>query len=156
MSAKLEWLKRNWDSVVLAVGAITGLATTIVLIVLLITVLTSFCAKPAHALDWPGGDEAARELARFEAALAQADDWLYVNNDPARRAIACRIGDGSFHIDALVRATGLRREIIIRAAKELQHRRLIAPGGPGLLMPYDDKATRKLREWAEKWCAGDG
>ena len=64
-------------------------------------------------------------------------------------------GSGAFHIDALVRATGLRREIVIRAAKELMHRRLIAPGGPGLLTSYDEEAARKLREWAEKWCAGD-
>ena len=153
MNAALAWLKRNWDDVAFIIGMV--MTAAVAAIAILLVVFISLCAKPAHVVDWPGRDEAARELARFERFFAYADDWLYVNSDPARRAIACRIGNGSFHIDALVRAAGLRREIIIRAANELMHRKLIAPGGPGLLMPYDGAAAETLRRWAERWCAGD-
>ena len=103
MNAKLEWFKRNWFDV--AAGAaflLLALSAITISAAVLITML--FCSRPAHAVEWPGGDEAARELAKFERFFAYADDWLFVNSDPARRAIACRIGSGAFHIDALARA----------------------------------------------------
>lgn len=113
----------------------------------------AFCAAPSPA-HWK--DAAEAELAKCAAVIAYTDDWLFVNADPARRAVACRIGYGNFSLDSLTRATGLGPGRVKRAAQELMHRNLIAPGGPGLLMPYDAEAAKKLREWAERWCAGLG
>ena len=112
----------------------------------------------AHATPyWSDDGDAATTLAKFERYLGEQLDRLYIQSHHDLNALACRIGAGSLRVEDLIRTSGLGRVRTLNAIQKLMDMKLISPGGPGSVAPYDRDSERKLRDWSDdSRCGGEG
>ena len=127
-------------------------------IFLAVVIIVLFVCNSAYASNaWSDRDE--DELAKFAAMLKEAETMVRVNSDPVQRAIVCRVGFQRFSVGVIARSTGLTKTQLMLAVRELMNMGLVKvadiAGEYILLEPADDGAAKKLRNWANRFCASD-
>ena len=127
-------------------------------IFLAVVIIVLFVWNSAHASNsWSDRDE--DELAKFAAMLKEAETMVRTNSDPVQRAIVCRVGFQRFSVGAIARATGLTKTRLMIAVRELMNLGLVkvadVAGEYVLLEPADEGASKKLRNWAYRFCDSD-
>lgn len=90
----------------------------------------------------------------FGEEIGDLRDSLWLNMDPVKRAIICRVGYQPFAIHSIWRATKIPEGRIRNAAHELEELKLVRLNGD-VISPRDETARDKMRRFAEKWCASD-
>lgn len=123
------------------------MARAIVTVILLALIGTAAAAE--------GDDSAIKELAAIGRLIAETEEWFFVNNDPVRRAILCRLGYQNFTIAELARDTAINPDRIKHAAQELIAHELAQVVDEKTLAPANAKAAKKMRSWADRWCGAD-
>ena len=97
--------------------------------------------------------------------LGQAKSWALnveaatrIASDPVLRSIVCRVPFANFTIEAIMRATKIPGPRLKRAVQRLEAMKLIEVVRKGNVMrivPANEGARAKMREWANKWCTSD-
>ena len=97
--------------------------------------------------------------------LSKAKSWAInleaaarIASDPVLRAIVCRVPFANFTIEAIMRATKIPGPRLKRAVQRLEALKLIdvvREGNVMRIVPANESARAKMREWANKWCTSD-
>ncbi len=97
--------------------------------------------------------------------LSKAKSWAInleaatrIASDPVLRSIVCRVPFANFTIEAIMRATKIPGPRLKRAVQRLENMNLInvvRQGNVMRIVPANEKARAKMREWANKWCTSD-
>ncbi len=124
-----------------------------------IAIVFLLVAVPAEAEENPPSKRQPKsEIDSFKNIGEWADELetiFVVNSDPVMRAIVCRVPFENFSLEALMKATKVSEERLLRAIDELTRRGLIDSSdesGTTMISPAGEMARDAMRRFAENWC----
>ena len=98
------------------------------------------------------------EWGRISSWLKDSQVFMRINADPVKRAIVCRVPFFNFTPEAMMRATNLTRERLMRAVRELEAMglvRVVVENGREQVTVSSETVRARLRAWAKDWCSSD-